>query len=153
MMTETTADREIVVTRLLNAPRELVFATFTEREHVKNWWVPSGTTIHEWNAKPGGHWRYSMPGPDDAQLPFKVQFIEIDKPHRLVYDYGTDAENAPEPVRTTVTFEEQNGKTRVTLQLMFATAVAREEAAKYGAAAGAQQALGSLADYLASELQ
>ncbi len=148
-MTDTTADREIVVTRLINAPRDLVFAAFTEREHVENWWVPGGTTIHEFNGQPGGLWRYSMPGPDGAQYPFKIRFIQIDKPTRLVYDYGTDAEGAPEPVRTSVTFEEERGKTRVTLQLMFATAAARDEAAQYGAAAGAQQALGSLADYLA----
>ena len=146
---EKTADREIVITRLIAAPRELVFAAFTEREHVENWWAPSGSTTHEWHGKPGGLWRYSMPGHDGSLYPFKVKFIELDKPARLVYEYGTDAENAPEPVRTTVTFEEQKGKTRVTLQLMFATAVAREEAAQYGAAAGAQQALGSLADYLA----
>lgn len=148
-MTDTTADREIVVTRLVDAPRDLVFAAFTEREHVENWWVPSGTTIHEFNGRPGGLWRYSMPGPDGAQYPFRIQFIQIDRPTRLVYDYGTDAEGAPEPVRTSVTFEEERGKTRITLQLMFATAAAREEAAQYGAAAGAQQALAGLADYLA----
>ena len=147
---ENTTDKEIVVTRLIDAPRELVFAAFTEREHVENWWVPSGTKIHEWNAKPGGLWRYSMPGYDGAPMPFKVKFIELDKPARLVYDYGTDVEGAPDPVRTTIIFEDQNGKTRITLQLMFATAVARQEAAQYGAAAGAQQALGSLADYLAT---
>jgi uncharacterized protein YndB with AHSA1/START domain len=149
MTANTTADQVIVVTRLVNAPRELVFAAFTERKHVENWWVPSGTTIHEWNAKPGGLWRYSQPGPDGAQYPFMIKFIEIAEPARLVYDFGTDAENAPEPVRTSVTFEEENGKTRITLQLMFATAAAREEAAQYGAAAGTQQALGSLANYLA----
>lgn len=147
-MTEPTAEREIVVTRLFDAPRELVFAAFTELEHAENWWVPSGTTIHEYNGQPGGLWRYSMPGPDGALYPFKVKFIEIDKPARLVYDYGADGDYAPEPVRTSVTFAEENGRTRVTLQLMFATAAAREEAAQYGAAAGAQQALRSLADYL-----
>ncbi len=73
-----------------------------------------------------------MPGRDGAQYPFKVKFVEIDKPTRLVYDYGADAEDAPEPVRTNVTFEDQNGKTKVTLQLLFATTAAREEAAKYG---------------------
>lgn len=148
-MTEPTAEREIVVTRLFDAPRELVFAAFTELEHAANWWVPSGTTIHEYNGQPGGLWRYSMPGPDGALYPFKVKFIEIDKPARLVYDYGADGDYAPEPVRTSVTFAEENGRTRVTLQLTFATAAAREEAAQYGAAAGAQQALRSLADYLA----
>jgi uncharacterized protein YndB with AHSA1/START domain len=147
-MTEPTAEREIVVTRLFDAPRELVFAAFTELEHAANWWVPSGTTIHEYNGQPGGLWRYSMPGPDGALYPFKVKFIEIDKPARLVYDYGADGDYAPEPVRTHVTFAEENGRTRVTLQLTFATAAAREEAAQYGAAAGAQQALRSLADYL-----
>lgn len=149
-MLDAATDREIVVTRLLDAPRELVFEAFTEREHVENWWVPGGTTIHEYDAKPGGVWRYSQPGPDGAYYPFKIQFIEIDKPRRLVYDFATDEEGAPEPVRTSVTFEEENGKTRVTLRLMFATIAARAEAAQYGAAAGAQQALGSLADYLAA---
>lgn len=148
-MNEKNDEREIVVTRLFDAPRELVFAAFTEREHVEKWWAPHGATTHEWSGKPGGVWRYSMPGYD---VPFKVEFIEIDKPLRLVYNYGSDAANASEPVRTTVTFAEENGKTRVTSQLQFATAVAREEAAKYGAAAGAQQALGSLADYLAEQL-
>ena len=150
MMADTTVDQEIVVTRLLDAPRKLVFAAFTEREHVANWWVPSGTTIHEYNGTPGGLWRYSMPGPEGEQYSFRVRFIEIDQPARLVYEYGEDAADASEPVRTSVTFEEENGKTRVTLQLLFATAAAREEAAQYGAAAGAQQALRSLADYLAT---
>jgi uncharacterized protein YndB with AHSA1/START domain len=149
-MADTTTEREIVVTRLLNAPRELVFAAFTEQEHVAQWWVPGGTTIHEYNSQPGGLWRYTMPGPDGALYPFKVTFIHIDKPAQLVYDYGVDGEGAPEPVRTTVTFAEENGRTRVTLQLMFASAADREAAAQYGAAAGAQQALGSLADYLAT---
>jgi uncharacterized protein YndB with AHSA1/START domain/uncharacterized protein YdhG (YjbR/CyaY superfamily) len=149
-MTNSTTDREIVVTRTIDAPRELVFSAFTEQQHAEKWWVPSGTIIHEYDAQPGGLWRYSMPGPDGAQYPFKIKFIEIARPARLVYDYGTDADDAPEPVRTNVTFEEHDGKTKVTLQLLFASAGAREEAAQYGAAAGAQQALGSLTDYLAS---
>mgnify|MGYP003619510346 CR=1 FL=1 len=147
-MTDTTAEREIVVTRLFDAPRELVFAAFTEQEHVANWWVPGGTTIHEYDSRPGGQWRYTMPGPDGDPYAFRVTFVEIDRPARLVYDYGADGEYAPEPVRTSVTLVEENGKTRVTLRLAFATAAARAEAAQYGAAAGAQQALGSLADYL-----
>lgn len=142
------ADREIVVTRVIDAPRELVFAAFTEREHVENWWVPRGTKIHEWNGKPGGLWRYSQPGPNGTEYPFKVRFIEIDKPARLVYDFATDAEDAPEPVRTTVTFEEQDGKTKVTLQLLFATAAAREETVKYGGEKGAKMALDNLAKYV-----
>ncbi len=149
MTSNTTADREIVVTRVFEAPRDLVFAAFTEREHVENWWVPRGTTTHEWDAAPGGLWRYSMPGPKGALYPFKVQFIEIARPVRLVYDYGADTEDMSDAVRTTVTFEEENGQTRVTLQLQFATVAAREEAVQYGAVKGAKQALNNLADYLA----
>jgi uncharacterized protein YndB with AHSA1/START domain len=148
MMADTTTDREIIVTRVIDAPREIVFEAFTEREHAEKWWIPSGATTHEWDGRPGGFWRYSMPGPDGALLPFKVKFIEITKPARLVYDYGTDSEDAPEPVRTNVTFEEENGKTKITLQLLFATAAGREEAMKYGAVGGAKHALNSLAGYV-----
>lgn len=145
-MTNKTKDREIVVTRLFDAPRELVFAAFTEPEHIEQWWAPKGATTHEMDVKPGGLWRYSQPIRGTDQ-PFKVEFIEIIKPIRLVYDYGTDSANA-EPARTTVTFEEEDGKTKVTLQLMFATAAERKQAVKYGAIVGAMQALETLADYL-----
>lgn len=146
-MTNKTKDREIVVTRLFDAPRELVFAAFTEPEHIEQWWAPKGATTHEMDVKPGGIWRYSQPIRGTDQ-PFKVEFIEIIKPIRLVYDYGTDSANASEPARTTVTFEEEDGKTKVTLQLMFATAAERKQAVKYGAIVGAMQALETLADYL-----
>jgi uncharacterized protein YndB with AHSA1/START domain len=148
MMANTTKDREIVVTRVLDAPRELVFAAFTEPEHIEQWWAPKGTETHEMNVQPGGSWRYSQPNRDGSLNPFKVKFIELDRPTRLVYDYGTDAPNAPDPVRTTVTFEDEDGKTKVTLQLLFATAVERKQAVKYGAIVGAMQALEELADYL-----
>ena len=148
-MVNRTADREIVVTRLINAPRELVFAAFTEREHIEQWWAPKGATTHEMDVKPGGVWRYSQPGRDGALMPFKIKFVELDRPARLVYDYGTDAENASDPVHTVVTFEEEDGKTKVTLQLLFATAAERKQAVKYGAIVGAMQALETLADYLA----
>lgn len=149
-MTSTTKDREIVVTRLIDAPRELVFAAFTEREHIEQWWAPQDATTHEMDVKPGGVWRYSQSVRGNAHTPFKVKFIELEKPTRLVYEYGPDAANAPDPVRTTVTFAEEDGKTKVTLQLMFATAAERKQAVKYGAIVGAMQALEELADYLAT---
>lgn len=149
-MTNRTADREIVVTRVIDAPRELVFAAFTEREHIEGWWAPQGATTHEMDVKPGGVWRYSQPARGGSVNLVKIEFIELARPERLVYDYGSDAENAPEPVRTTVTFEEDGGKTQVTLQLQFATAAERKQAVKYGAIVGAMQALETLADYLAA---
>lgn len=146
-MVANTKDREIVVNRVIEAPRNLVFDAFTQPNHIKGWWAPSGSTTHEMDVKPGGIWRYSqrIRGTDQ---PFKVEFIEITRPTRLVYDYGMDAANAPEPTRTTVTFEEEDGKTVVTLQLLFATKAEREQAVKYGAIVGAMQALEGLADYV-----
>ena len=79
--------------------------------------------------------------PDGTQYSFKIRFVEVDRPTRLVYEYG---------VRTSVSFEDERGRSGVTLKLMFATAAAREEAAQYGASVGAQQALGSLAKYLST---
>ena len=150
MTSKTSTDREIVVTRLIDAPRELVFAAFTEREHIEQWWAPKGAATHEMEVKPGGVWRYSQPVGAGSPMPFKVQFIELDKPTRLVYDYGADGANAPDPVRTTVTLEEEDGKTKVTLHLLFATAVERKQAVKYGGIVGAMQALENLADYVAT---
>lgn len=148
-MSNRTADREIVVTRLIDAPRELVFAAFTEPEHMQQWWVPRGTSTHEIEVTPGGVWRYSQPGGGGSQNGFKIRFVELDRPARLVYDFGVDGQNGPDPVRTTVTFEDQNGQTQVTLQLRFATAAERRQAVKYGGIVGAMQALENLAEYLA----
>ncbi|MGD8402244.1 MAG: SRPBCC domain-containing protein [Anaerolineales bacterium] len=144
-----TTDREIVVNRVIDAPRDLVFDAFTQQKHIEKWWAPQGATTHEMDVKPDGFWRYSQAVRGGAKQTFKIEFIEITRPTRLVYDYGTDATNAPEPVRTTVTFEEENEKTKVTLQLMFVTAAERKQAVKYGAIVGAMQALENLADYLA----
>lgn len=148
MMANATADREIVVNRVIDAPRELVFEAFTQPEHIEKWWAPRGATTHEMDVKPGGVWRYSQPGRGGVKQTFKIEFLELDKPARLVYDYGPDAPDGSEPVRTTVTFEDQDGKTKVKLQLLFATAKEREQAVKYGAIVGAMQALEELADYL-----
>lgn len=147
-MTKKAGEREIVVSRVIDAPRELVFAAFTEREHVEKWWVPKGTKTDEWNPEPGGLWRYSTPGRNGSMFAQRVRFIEIAKPTRLVYEYGPDTQGASEPVRTTVTFEVEDEKTRVTLQLMFPSAAEREQAVKYGAIVGAMQALENLADHL-----
>ena len=143
-MDHTIADREIVVTRLIEAPRELVFAAFTEPAHMEQWWAPPGATMHEMEVAPGG----LQPGRGGANA-FRIHFLELDRPARLVYDYGPDG-GGFEPVRTTVLFEAVDGKTQVTLQLQFATAAERKQAVKYGGIVGAMQALENLADYVAT---
>src|SRR5215470_16562244 len=119
MAANTSADREIVITRIVDAPRELVWQAWTEPQHIAPWWGPNGfrTTIHEMNVEVGGVWRFIMHGPDGTDYPNRIVYREIVKPQRLVYDH---AEDKPDPVvdfRTTVTFEELgSGRTKVTLR-------------------------------------
>ena len=79
------ADREIVITRVFDAPRELVWEAWTNPEHVVQWWGPRGftTTIHEMDVRPGGVWHQTMHGPDGADYPNKSIFVEVVKPKGL----------------------------------------------------------------------
>ena len=147
-MAQKTTDREIVVSKVIDAPRETIFAAFTEKEHIEQWWLPKDGKTLEMSVKPGGVWRYSQPGRNGVLIPYRVTFVEIDKPARLVYDWRPDLENAPDS-RANVTFEDEDGKTKVTLKLVFATAAERQNAVKYGAIVGTSMALENLADYVA----
>lgn len=149
-MAENTKDREIIVSKVLAAPRDLVFATWTERKHIEKWWLPKGARTDKMSIKPGGVWRYSQPGRGGLMFPYIVTFVEIDKPSRLVYDWKPDLENAPDS-RANVTFEDEDGKTKVTLHLVFASVADYKNAMKFGAIVGAMMTLETLAEYLAGE--
>lgn len=143
-----TADREIVTTRLYDAPRDLVFGAWTDPEHIGQWWGPNGftTTVHEMDVRPGGLWRFMMHGPDGTDFPNRVAYEEVVRPERLVYMHGSDAE--PEVFHVTVTFADEGGKTRLTLRSVFPTAEALAAVMKFGAVEGAHQTLARLAAYL-----
>src|SRR5438445_12192181 len=85
-----TADREIVVTRVFDAPRELVFEAWTDPTRVVQWCGPHGftTTIHEMDVMPGGVWRFVMHGPDGPDYPYNGVFVEVSEPDRLWYDHA-----------------------------------------------------------------
>jgi uncharacterized protein YndB with AHSA1/START domain len=146
-----TADREIVTTRLIDAPRELVFEAWTDPKHVGHWFGPDGfTTItHSMDVRPGGVWRFTMRGPDGKDWPNVVTYEEVVPPERLVYVHG-DGE-VPDMFRTTVTFEDRAGKTALTMRAVFKTAVAREQVVReVGAIEGAQQTAARLERYVTS---
>lgn len=150
--TSNTADRELIITRLINASRELVWKAWTDPKHVMHWWGPNGftNTIHEMNVKPGGVWRFMMHGPDGTDFPNKIIFNEVVKPERLVYTHSSEDENDPNVFQTTVTFEDQNGKTNLIMRAIFATAEERNRVVKeYGAREGGNQTLTKLEQYLA----
>ncbi|MGA8028974.1 MAG: SRPBCC family protein [Bryobacteraceae bacterium] len=146
-----TADRELVFTRVFDAPRELVFEAWTDPKHIAQWWGPKGftTTIQEMDVRPGGVWRHVMRGPDGRDYLNKIVFLEVTKPERLVYKH--EPEHGSEPVhhQTTVTFADEGGKTRLSMQMLFASAADRKYVVDtYGAVEGANQTLSRLAEHL-----
>jgi uncharacterized protein YndB with AHSA1/START domain len=144
--TLSTTDREITTTRLVDAPRELVFDAFTQPEHVARWWGPNGftNTIHVMDVRPGGEWRFVMHGPDGTDYPNKHIFREIVRPERIVMSHVSG------PMFTmTVTLENQGGKTLVTMHALFETEADYSLAVnRFGAIEGARQNMARLAEYM-----
>lgn len=145
-----TSDREIVITRVIGAPRELVFNAWTDPKHIGQWWGPRGftTTIHEMDVRPGGIWRYVMHSPDGVDYKNKVAYLEILKPERLVYLHSDDTAGDPGQFHVTATFAEEGGKTRLTLRMLFESAAEREKMKEFGAIEGGNQTLERLEEYL-----
>ena len=142
-----TADREISATRVFDAPRDLVWKAWTDPQHIAQWWGPKGfsNTIVSMDVRPGGLWDFVMHGPDGRNYDNKIRYVEIVPPERLVYDHIS----APN-FHVTVSFEEEHGKTRLTMTMLFETAELRDGVVKaYGAVEGLHQTLGRLEDHLA----
>lgn len=144
-------DRSLSFTRTFDAPRELVWRAWTDPQHVLNWWGPDGFTNSnvEMDVRPGGVWRFVMHGPDGTDFKNRIKFIEVVKPERLVYAQCGEDETEDIRFHTTVTFEDQAGKTRLKMQMVFKTAEElRHVVEQFGAEEGAKQHLGRLAAYL-----
>ena len=122
------ADREIVLTRLLDAPRELVWRAFTEPEHLLKWWGPDGftNTFHEFDLRPGGVWRFVMHAPNGTDYDNFVRFLEVIEGDGIVFDQGSSADDILH--RSSITLEDADGGTLVTLRVIFPTPEARDEA-------------------------
>src|SRR5215471_20304438 len=114
-----TAEREITISRVFNAPRALVFKAWTNAQELAQWWGPKGFTnpVCEIDARVGGAIRIHMRSPDGSVYPMRGEFREIVPPKRLVFtNIAVDA--ADKPIiegLTTVTFTERGGKTMMTL--------------------------------------
>jgi len=150
---ENTSDREIVISRVVNAPRELVWEAWTNPKHVVNWWGPRGfsTTIRKMDFRVGGVWEHTMHGPDGADYPNKSTFKEIVPLERITYSHGGGRKGGPGATFVaTWTFETVEGnKTRLTGRMVFPSAEARNFVAKeFGAIEGGRQTLERLSEFL-----
>ncbi len=151
---ENTSGREIVMTRVLHAPRELVWQAWTDPRHVVNWWGPRGftTTIKKMDFRVGGQWEHVMHGPDGANYPNKSTFKDIVPFERITYLHGGGREDGPGASFTaTWTFETVDGnKTRLTGRLVFPSAEARDFVVReFGAIEGGKQTLERASEYVA----
>lgn len=129
-------DREIVLTRVYDAPRELVYRAWTDPEHIPRWFGPKGftCTTHAIDIRVGGMWRFDMDGPDGKRWPNRMTFLQMKAPELLVFDHGTDSDDDPGKFRVTITFDAQsNGKTVVTLRQLHPTKAQREAGIAFGA--------------------
>lgn len=146
-------EKEMIFSRIVNAPRELVFDVWTIREHLEKWWGPDGftTSSKQFELKPEGVWLFTMHGPDGRDYPNKIIFTEINRPSKLVYRHSDDEGVEPVRFQAEVTFEEENGKTLITMHMIMETAeMLTKVVEEYGAYEGAIQHLARLKDYLNS---
>ncbi|MFZ6182600.1 SRPBCC domain-containing protein [Nannocystis pusilla] len=130
---EPASDRELVITRVFAAPRELVFKMWTEPQHVVRWWGPRGftTTIREMDVRPGGVWRYVMHGPNGVDYDNRIRYREVAANERLVYDHDGDIDDDPRGFHVVTEFRARGEQTEVVMRMRFASVAARDEAVKY----------------------
>lgn len=148
-------NRTIVTTRLIEAPRELVFDAFTDADHLARWWGPNGfgLTTHRFDMRPGGAWDFTMHGPDGRDYQNRIIFDEIVRPERLVMRHGGVADGVPVSFIHTITLEDLGARTRLTMRAIFPTAAERDRVVReHHADEGGRQTLGRLAQYLGDEL-
>jgi len=146
---EDATNREILVTRLVDAPPELVWEAWTNPEHVVRWWGPRGftTTVHEMDVRPGGVWRLTLHGPDGTDYPNRSVFEEVEPPRRLVYRHGGSRKGGGPRARfrMTATFDPEGRKTRVTMRAVFDSPAELDVVVReYGALEGARETLDRL---------
>lgn len=150
-----TAEREIVVSRVINAPRELVFEAFTEVRHLSRWWGPDGftTTTRSFEFRVGGEWDFVMHGPDGTDYQEWICWTEIAPPEQIALRHG-EFRGDPNAFESILTFAPDGAATRLEMRTVFRTKQQRDDAIeKYHAVEGGQQTLSNLAAYVSENVR
>ncbi|MFI5905633.1 SRPBCC family protein [Streptomyces cyaneofuscatus] len=145
-----TADRETVISRIIDAPRELVFEAFTEVRHLSHWWGPEGftTTTRAFEFRVGGEWDFVMHGPDGTDYQEWITWTELAPPERIALRHG-ETRDDPNAFESVLTFEPEGTATRIEMHTQFPTKEQRDEAVeKYHAIEAGRQTLSNLAAYV-----
>lgn len=144
-------DREIVLTRVIDAPRERVFQAWTDPRQISRWFSPEGfrNETLEIDIRPGGRWRFIYVAPDGTRYENRMVFLRIEAPRLLEIDHGSDTDDDPARFRVTVTFDEQsNGKTVLTMRQLHPTVEQRNAGIGFGAVEIGFTTLDNLARHL-----
>lgn len=109
--TPTAALNEILTMRMIPFARERVFQAWTDADALAQWWGPKGfrNTFHAFDARPGGAWKFTMYGPDGTNYANESAFVEVDTPHRIVFDHLKPMHR----FRATIVLEEEGDGTRI----------------------------------------
>ncbi len=145
----TPGDRELVMTRVFDAPRDLVFEAHTSCEHMSKWWGPRDTEFAscKMDFRPGGTWRIVLRRAGEDIPGFHGEYLEIVRPERISWTFAW--EGAPgEPGPETLTLEEQDGKTTITTRSVFNSAEEREMVLRSGMVEGASETWDRLDEHL-----
>jgi uncharacterized protein YndB with AHSA1/START domain len=144
------AEREILITRLFDVSRELMFQAWTDPKHLLQWAIPNGFThsVYEMNVKPGGVWRFGIRSSEGIEYRNKIVYLDLVNPSRLVYVHGSGEEDEPGQFHVTVNFVEEAEKTRLTMQLLFESVAACRRARAMGAVEGGNASLDCLEAHL-----
>lgn len=143
-------DRQIVISRVIDAPPEVVFEAFTEVRHLAQWWGPEGftTTTSSFEFRVGGVWDFVMHGPDGTDYPEWITWTDIAPAQRIEFLHG-EHRNDPNSFMSALAFERVSGGTRIEMRTVFPTRELRDEAVdKYHAIEGGTQTLANLASYV-----
>jgi uncharacterized protein YndB with AHSA1/START domain len=142
-------DREVEITRTFNAPRALVYKAHTDPLAIPQWWGPKGvtTTVDKMDVRPGGVWRFISRG-EDGEFAFNGVYREVSPVERLSYTF--EFEPIPGHIMVeTLTFEDLDGKTKLTMLAHFETVADRDGMVNSGMEHGQRDSYERLDDYLA----
>lgn len=144
---------ELYIERIYDAPVKMVWDAWVDPKQVAQWWGPRGFTLtnHSKDVRTGGHWNYTMHGPDGVDYPNKTKYLEVEKYARMVYDHGGN-DDQPPLFRVTVNFIDLKNKTKMEMTMALATAEAATETKKFIKKVGGDSTWDRLAEYLSEEI-
>ena len=144
----------ISLTRVYDAPLDAVWDAWTVPEEVAQWWGPRGFTLttHSRNLRTGGHWHYTMHGPDGTDYENTTQYLEVVPKQRMIYDHGGHKDRPP-LFRVTALFTERDGRTQLDMSMAFATPEVAAEMKGFIKKAGGESTWDRLAEYLGKRIE